>query len=100
MSPAHLSLVLLTACEPVKIAQTPGETGAPGDTSETGDTAAECWVDWDAGTCWDCDLPTTPESDSLKFLNQCSEVDYSFFDNAARIPSDVWTPGDPLPPVP
>jgi hypothetical protein len=66
------------------------------DTGTT-DTDTVCWVAWEAGTCWDCDLPTTPEADSLKFLNQCSDVSYADFDNAARIPSSTWVPGTPLP---
>ena len=69
------------------------------DTADTGDTGAECWVAWDEGTCWDCDLPTSAESDSLKFYNQCSNASYVKFDNATRIPSSTWVPGTDLPPV-
>lgn len=71
------------------------------DTGETGDTdtSAECWTAWEAGTCWACDLPTTAEDDSDKFLNQCSDTTYAVFDNSARIPSSTWVEGDPLPPV-
>jgi len=71
------------------------------DTADTGgDTAAECWTEWEEGTCYDtarCALPTTPANDSLVFLNQCSDAAYSLFDDAARIPASTWKEGDPLP---
>ena len=60
----------------------------------------ECFIESDAGLCYDCELPTAPEGNSDKFLNQCSDADFAYFDNAARIPSSTWTPGTPLPEIP
>ena len=71
-----------------------------GKESVTGDDSGEttCWVDdGRGGTCYDCPPPTAPESDSLKFLNQCTDAAYAAFDNSARIPASTWVPGTPLP---
>jgi hypothetical protein len=73
------------------------------DADSDADTDAECWVEGPHGLCYDttlCALPTTPEADSLKFLNQCTDVSSAVFDNASRIPASTWVPGNPLPPVP
>ncbi len=83
---------------------TPVETDDPEPTDETDevteDPDAACWVDGDAGVCWSCDLPAAAEGDSLKALNRCSSSSYARFDNAARIPSETWIPGNPLPALP
>lgn len=76
------------------------DTDTGEDTDSATDTETNCWIDSDAGVCYDCELPTAPESDSLKFLNQCSDAAYAKFDNAARIPSSTWVPGTALPVVP
>jgi hypothetical protein len=114
----HLALVFalaLAACKgddtdtdvietdsPVETDETDIDTEDTDDTDDTDveiDTDAVCWVDSDVGECWDCDLPSEPEDDSLKALNQCSDVTSVEFDNAARIPASTWQPGDPLPPI-
>jgi hypothetical protein len=82
---------------------TDGDTDADTDADSDTDTT-ECWVSAPTGgLCYDttiCDLPTTPGSDSLKFLNQCSGADWAPFDNATRIPASTWVPGTELPDVP
>ena len=71
------------------------------DTADSGgDTAAECWTEWDEGTCYNttlCGLPTTAADDSLLFLNQCTDAAYSLFDDSVRIPASTWKEGDALP---
>lgn len=66
------------------------------------DAGVQCWIDAPAGgKCWSCALPTSPESDSLKFLNRCGNASSSSkFDNATRIPATTWVPGTPLPTLP
>lgn len=73
------------------------DTDADSDADTDTDTAADCWVPWDQGTCYDCELPTKAGTDSYPFLNQCSDATYADFDNAARIPSSTWVPGTDLP---
>jgi hypothetical protein len=84
-------------------ADTDTDTDADSDTDSDTDTTA-CWVaSATGGDCYDatkCALPTTAGTDSLKFLNQCSTVSFSTFDNATRIPSSTWVPGTDLPDVP
>jgi len=78
-------------------------SGGDTDTADTGeDTATECWTERDEGTCYDstlCELPTTAPSDSLVFLNQCSDAAYALFDDSARIPETTWKEGDALPAI-
>lgn len=84
------------------------DTDTGGDTDTDTGTAPDCWAAFETyGECFDltvedCALPTTPEGDNFKFLNQCSDADFAFFDNVARIPASTWdaASGDPLPPVP
>jgi hypothetical protein len=84
-------------------ADTDTDSDADSDADTDTDTSA-CWIKGaTGGLCFDttkCDLPTSPGTDSLKFLNQCSTVDFAVFDNATRIPSSTWVPGTDLPDVP
>ena len=98
---------------------TDGDTDTDTDADTDADTdtdtepQADCWVADGDGECFatgdldedgtvECAFPTAPEADSSKFLNQCLDpsISVAAFDNAARIPSSTWIPGDPLPPIP
>jgi hypothetical protein len=83
---------------------TDADTDADTDTDTNVDTDTdvdpECWIESESGLCFDCELPTAPEGNSDKFLNQCTDADFAAFDNATRIPSSTWVPGTDLPPVP
>lgn len=84
-----------------------GNDASTGNDASVGNDAGEdagvqCWIDAPTGgKCWSCALPTSPESDSLKFLNRCGNASSSSkFDNATRIPATTWVPGTPLPTLP
>jgi hypothetical protein len=107
-----LFLVLPFACKDNKD-DSAGDGEADADTDADSDTDTDTDADTDTSACWvksptgglcfdttTCELPTTPGTDSLKFLNQCSTVDFAVFDNATRIPSSTWVPGTDLPDVP
>lgn len=49
---------------------------------------------------YDCDLPTTPATDSLQFTNQGSDASFSRPQTEARIHASTWTSGTDLPDVP
>lgn len=106
-----LAFLALAACKEKDAGIDTADTDPAGDTDTDADTDTnadtdtvpvdpECYVESDAGLCYDCELPTAPEGNSDKFLNQCTDADFAKFDNAARIPSSTWTPGTPLPPIP